>query len=99
MSQQHKVGSHKTSVFTDSEGFTNVVYHSTPVVKFSESKDKIILNSGGYRTNTTKTRINQASNQFRLGFTVFQKKFDWFIKNAIGETLPFSDNMILTFPE
>lgn len=99
MSQQTKLGSHKTSVFTDSEGFTNVVYHSTQVVRFSQIKDRIILNSGGYRTNTTKTRINQASNQFRLGFTVSQEKFNWFVTNAIGETLPFSDNMILTFPE
>ena len=98
MSQTQKIGSHKTSIFTDSEGFTNVVYHSTPVVRFSEVKDKIIVNSGGYLTNTTKTRINQASNQFRLGFTVFQKNFDWFITNAIGETLPFVDGMVLTFP-
>ena len=98
MSQQTKIGSHKTSIFTDEEGFTNIIYHSTAVVRFNQLKDKIIVNSGGWHTNTTKTRINQASNQFRLGFSVFQKDFNWFITNAIGETIPFKDNMVLTFP-
>lgn len=98
MEQFNELGSHKTSVFTDSEGFTNVVYHSTAVVRFSQSKDRIILNSGGYLTNTTKTRMNQSSNQFRLGFSVFQRNFDWFVKNALGEVIPFTDNMVLTFP-
>jgi len=98
MSSLTKIGSHKTSIFTDSEGFTNIIYHSTAVVRFSEVKDKIILNSGGYLSNTTKARMNQTANQFRLGYSVFQKNFDWFVKNAIGEVLPFTDNMVLTFP-
>ena len=71
MSQQHKVGSHKTSVFTDSEGFTNVVYHSTPVVKFSESKNKIILNSASlykHNKNTHQSKVNHL-----LGFNRFKK--------------------------
>lgn len=59
MSGQDKIGSHKTKVFTDDEGYTNVVYHETAVVKFNA--EKIILNSGGWRTNTTKLRMNQAS--------------------------------------
>ena len=93
MSQQQQIGSHKTSIFTD-EGFTNVIYHNTAVVRFN--KDKIILNSGGWLTNTTKTRMNQASNQFNLGFSVFQKNYDWFVTNENNEILPFSDGMILT---
>jgi len=77
MAQQTQIGSHKTSVFTE-DGLTKVVYHHTAVVKFNA--DIITLDSGGWFTNTTKTRMNQASSQFDLGFIVYQKDFDWYVK-------------------
>jgi hypothetical protein len=92
MPQQNRIGSHKTSIYTDGEGFTNIIYHNTAVVRYNE--EKIILDSGGYYTNTTKTRMNQAANQFRLGFEVYQKNFDWFVKFA-GKILPFGDKLTL----
>jgi hypothetical protein len=51
---------------------TQVWYHSTCVVEFD--KDVIKLCTGGWRTATTKTRMNQASNQFGLGYSVYQKR-------------------------
>lgn len=90
MGQTQKIGSHKTEVFTDN-GFTTVVYHNTPVVKFNY--DKIILNHGGYTTFTTKTRMNQASNQFDLGYYVYQKNFDWFV-SFNDKDLPFDERVI-----
>jgi hypothetical protein len=77
MAQTNQIGTHKTSVFTEN-GYTCVVYHSTAVVKFNDRE--IILNTGGYQTATTKMRMNQASNQFDLGFRVFQKKHQWYIE-------------------
>lgn len=76
MSQQYQVGKVATSVVTEDE-VTKVTYHSTPVVKFSQNE--IVLNHGGWKTATTKTRMNQAANQFELGYSVFQKDFEWFI--------------------
>lgn len=90
MSQQHTIGTHKTSVFTDNDDFTKVVYWSTPVVSFNS--EKIILNTGGWQTSSTKTRMNQTSNQFQLGFTVFQKDFEWFVEYN-GETYPFDTTL------
>ena len=92
MSQTNVVGTHKTSIFTDDDGFTKVVYHSTPVVKFNQSE--IRLDSGGWMTNTTKLRMNQASNQFKLGFNVYQKNYEWFI-DYIGKTFNYSDGITL----
>lgn len=95
MSQQNKIGTHKTSIFAE-DGLMRVVYHETAVVSFNDSK--IILNTGGWQTNTTKTRMNQTSNQFALGFQVYQKNFDWFVsyKNQTikfeGETLELDRN-------
>ncbi len=75
MTRLNKVGTHKTSVTIHSD-LVLVKYHSTYVV--SASPSKIVLNHGGYMTSTTKTRMNQASNQFGLGFKVFQKDRAWF---------------------
>jgi len=92
MASNQKVGSHKTTIFTDDSGFINVVYHSTPVVKFNDQK--IILDTGGWYSNTTKLRMNQASNQFNLGYRVFQKKGKWFISFP-DKTIDFVDKAVI----
>lgn len=91
MAQTHTIGSAATNVFSEG-GFTKVLYHRTVLVKFQTAR--IILNSGGWRTATTKTRMNQTSNQYGLEFHVFQKDFDWFVTFR-GETIPFVDHMEL----
>jgi len=87
-----KVGSHKTSIITEN-GMTKVIYHNTPVVSFNDKE--IILNSGGWLTNTTKTRMNQAANQYNLGYNVYQEKKVWYVslKDVNGNyySLPFND--------
>jgi len=92
MSQLNQVGKHETSIYT-SNGYTCIRYHSTEVVKFNH--DKIILNSNGWETHTTKQRMNQASNQYGLGYQVFQKDYIWFV-NYEGFTIQFYDGMELT---
>ena len=39
----------------------------------------ITLNSGGYRTATTKRRMNEVSKEDDLGFKVYQKNGDWYV--------------------
>ena len=91
MTQQQRVGTHKTNIL-QLEGMTSIVYHSTAVVQFNS--DKIILNSGGWDTRTTKSRMNQASNQYGLGYEVYQVDYSWYV-DYLGETIPFEDGMIL----
>lgn len=55
----------------------------------------VILNSGGWRTVTTKTRMNQAANQFGLGYGVYQRKGEWFVDTPDGQTLEFKDGMMI----
>ena len=88
MAQQDKVGTHQTKVGTEGREIF-VKYWNTKVVSFTE--DTIYLNNGGFLTNTTKTRMNQASNQFDLGFRVYQKNFDWFVEHN-GKTYEFIGN-------
>ena len=91
MAQQSRLGRTATTVATI-HGMTCVTYHSTVVVAFDE--ETITLQSGGWRTATTKTRMNQASAQFGLGFTVYQEDFEWFVSHC-QETVPFVDGMVL----
>ena len=85
MAQTRRVGRTATSVMC-TNGRISVVYHSTEVVL--ATKEKIVLNTGGWTTATTKARMNQASNQFGLGYKVYQKDRAWFVTYK-GETRPF----------
>ena len=73
---------------------TGVQYHDTIVVEFTD--DTIKLNSGGWRTATTKLRMNQVSDQYDLGFRVYQKYDSWWVepKNG-GAKMPYIDNMTI----
>lgn len=92
MAQNQQVRGVSTTVRTNPEGQTEVIYHETSVVSFDQNE--IVLNSGGWRTNTTKLRMNQASNQFGLGYQVYQKNYEWFV-DFKGETIEFHSGMIL----
>ncbi len=93
MPQTAEVKDVATSVRTDT-GTTIVRYQQTDVVMFDIIG--VDLNSGGRRTATTKLRMNQASNQYGLGYTVFQKDYEWFVTLPNGTTVEFHDGM--TFP-
>ncbi len=92
MAQMQELGKTATSVFTDEDGFTKVIYHSTVVVKWDN--ETIILNTGGWSTTTTKARMNQASNQFKLGYRVYQKDYDWFVEWR-DKTVKFNQEVII----
>jgi len=76
MEQTTEVKGIATSI-RDEDGWIVVRYHNTDVVKFNA--DKVILNSGGWQTVTTKVRMNQAANQFGLGYYVYQKNHIWYV--------------------
>lgn len=71
---------------------TVVRYHSTDVVAFTRLRNgrvAVVLNTGGYSTATTKLRMNQTSNQYGLGFGVYQKDWEWYLVDSTGESRPF----------
>jgi len=91
------IGNHATTITID-DATTKITYHQTVVVEWDEKT--VTLNSGGYRTRTTQLRINQASEQFGLGFRIRQQNREWIVEVYNGQRTPhvldFSDNMILT---
>jgi hypothetical protein len=77
MSQNQEVRGRATAIFTGDDGMTRIIYRGTAVVTFNS--DRVILDTGGWRTVTTKLRMNQAANQFGLGFRVQQKDGEWIV--------------------
>lgn len=83
-----------TYIIREDDESISVRYHATNIVNVTED-GVITLNSGGYRTHTTKSRLNEIA---RLGqdgydsvFTVHQSNFEWFVNGDI----PFTDGMKL----
>jgi len=71
-----------------------VSYHDTPIVQWDDGN--IILYAGGYKTNTTKKKMNQAADQFDLGYSVFQKNFEWFVEmNGMTYEFDTDEKMVL----
>jgi hypothetical protein len=89
MGQMKTLGKIATKVETYGEN-TIITYHKTDVVSFDSNS--VLLKTGGWFTSTTKTRMNQASRQFNLGYYVYQKDFSWYVVTPKGETLPFRNN-------
>lgn len=101
MGQTHTIGRVATSI--RKEKFSTIVrYHQTDVVQIETCDGlrgqvtKVTLRSGGWRTLTTKARMNQTANQFGLNFEVFQRNFEWFVQLRgfeKGTTMPFEEGM------
>lgn len=83
-----------TYIIREDADTIKVRYHGTIIVSIN-SDGVITLNSGGYRTYSTKQRMNEIA---RLGqdgydkvFTVHQSNHEWFVNDDI----PFTDGMKL----
>lgn len=78
-----KIGSHKTQVYIDPSGYVEVRLHGTCVVWFDERY--VVLDTGGFRTPLTKRRMNEVSEEFGLGFHVYQRDFKWYVEFKDGD--------------
>lgn len=80
-----------TRIFYDGL-YTNVMLHETIIVKFND--DYIKLNTDGWKTATTKNRMNQTAQHFNLGFNVYQKNYTWYVDHN-NKTFEYYDGMKL----
>lgn len=78
MAQQHVVRGVATTVVDTSE-MVVVTYHATAVFKLDRLHSTVTLDTGGYSTATTKTRMNQACSQFDVPLRVVQRDHSWYI--------------------
>jgi len=72
MAQVQRISSNNTAVARENGKVVSVVLHNTQV--FTRQGDVITLNSGGYATGTTATRLNQVRNECELPFSVYRRE-------------------------
>jgi len=88
-SKMQKVDNNTYKIDTDT-GY-KIRLHDTDIIEYNDNK--IILNSGGYQTKTTRDRINK---YLPAEYHLSQKNFEWFILDkGNGKITPFIDNIIL----
>lgn len=92
MPQTSKCRGVSTAVYNDDKELI-VIYRGTKLVHQNKHSGTIILRTGGWKTFTTKTRMNQAANEFNLGYTVYQLDKDWYISYK-NTTYPFINDTI-----
>jgi hypothetical protein len=73
------------------KGLHTVTYRETIIVQWTSRT--VRLNTNGWLTSTTKRKMNQCSNQFNLGFGVYQKAHEWFVVMPDGVTCAYEDGM------
>jgi hypothetical protein len=92
----NKLSTYKTVIGMTPAGANFVKYHDTKIVQWSGIG--IVVDSGGWKTVTTKRKMNQAAIQFGLGFGVYQDKHEWFVIMPDGTIEPFFDGMYFELP-
>lgn len=92
MAQTQRISKNNTTVRT-ANGKTVVTLHGTEIVTLNHAFKTATLNSGGFRTPTTRTRMTQVFNEMEVGIGVFQRDYEWFVKLIDGREVPFFDGM------
>ena len=74
---------------------STIVLHRTAIAVYDHKNQALKLNTGGWATVTTKSRLNAILDQLMYGARVFQKDFNWFLSYN-NQTHDFMDGMILS---
>ena len=80
--------------YNSNKDSSTIVLHRTAIAVYDHKNQALKLNTGGYTTNTTKSRLNAILDEVMYGAKVFQKNFDWYLSYN-NQTVDFWDNMIL----
>ena len=86
-----------SNTFVEYNSVTNcstVVLHRTAIAVFDHNTNALKLNTGGWHSNTTKSRLNAILQELIAGARVFQHQFNWYLSYN-NSTHDFNDGMIL----
>ena len=73
---------------------STVVLHRTAIAVYDHNTNALKLNTGGWYSVTTKSRLNAILQGLIGCASVYQKNFNWFL-NYNNQTHDFMDGMIL----
>ena len=81
--------------YNSSTDCSTVVLHRTAIAVYDHNTQALKLNTGGWHSVTTKSRLNAILQELIAGARVYQKAFDWYLSYN-NATYDFWDGMILT---
>jgi hypothetical protein len=87
--EERKIG-HNTVMVAGYGDTVCIRFHRTDIMTLSA--DGIRLTSGGWKTITTKDRLNTI---LPAGWRVYQAKNEWTLYGIPGESTPFYDGMVI----
>jgi len=81
--------------YNESTNCSTIVLHRTAIAVYDHNTQALKLNTGGWHSVTTKSRLNAILQEVKYGASVFQKNFNWFLSYN-NQTHDFNDGMILS---
>ena len=87
-------GSNTQVNYNSNTNCSSVYLHGHQIATLDHSTNAVKLDSCGYETTTTKSRLNAILEEVKYGCKVFQKNFNWFVSYN-DQTQSFWDGMIL----
>lgn len=88
-------GKPNTKIYEEN-GKVVVKLYDTVIAKWDPAANTVELASGGFLTETTKTRINEILTVLKFHSRVMMKKGSWFVSEQGGESLPYEDGFVVT---
>ena len=74
-----------------------IYLHGNHIATYNYANKKLQLFDGGWQSNTTKSRLNALLDEFKPGFGVFQKNWEWFISDRLNnKVFPFISGGLIT---
>ncbi len=85
-------------IYYSPEDVSDIYLHDNLIGRYNHKTKSIWLNSCGWETNTTKSRLNALLDLLpNKKFKIFQKDFDWFIwDREENKNYPFFDCLIFS---
>ena len=80
--------------FNNNTNCSTIVLHRTAIAVYDHNTQALKLNTGGWHSNTTKSRLNAILSEVKYGCSVFQKQWNWYV-SFNNQTQDFVDGMIL----
>ena len=80
--------------YNDFTNCSQVRLHGHLIAHFDHNLKALKIDSCGWQSVTTKSRLNAILDEVKYGAKVFQKNWDWFV-SFNGQTTSFWDGMIL----
>ena len=87
-------GSNTSVSYNENTNCSSVYLHGHQIATVDHNTNAVKLDSCGYETVTTKSRLNALLSEVKYGCRVFQKNWNWFVSYN-NQTQDFVDGMIL----